>query len=87
MKESFSSWFSSKLLRKYSRTGRAAKAEVGVVFKRATPQQDIIPSSMRWRPRQESNLNLGFRKPSFYPLNYGDCLFSVFYAAGDARKG
>lgn len=30
---------------------------------------------MRWRsayPRQESNLYLEFRKPSFYPLNYGD---------------
>jgi hypothetical protein len=29
-------------------------------------------------PRQESNLYLEFRKPSFYPLNYGDvdgCLF------------
>ncbi|MEY5015886.1 MAG: hypothetical protein RIS92_2244 [Verrucomicrobiota bacterium] len=24
------------------------------------------------RPRQESNLDLQFRKPSFYPLNYGD---------------
>ena len=24
-----------------------------------------------WCPRQESNLNLEFRKPSFYPLNYG----------------
>ena len=22
-------------------------------------------------PRQESNLDLEFRKPSFYPLNYG----------------
>lgn len=26
----------------------------------------------RWYPRQESNLYLEFRKPSFYPLNYGD---------------
>lgn len=25
-----------------------------------------------WYPRQESNLYLEFRKPSFYPLNYGD---------------
>ena len=25
-----------------------------------------------WYPRQESNLNLEFRKPFFYPLNYGD---------------
>ena len=23
-------------------------------------------------PRQESNLDLGLRKPTFYPLNYGD---------------
>ena len=28
------------------------------------------PASMY--PRQESNLYLEFRKPSFYPLNYGD---------------
>ena len=27
-----------------------------------------------WYPRQESNLYLEFRKPSFYPLNYGDDL-------------
>ena len=27
-------------------------------------------------PRQESNLYLEFRKPSFYPLNYGDQLIS-----------
>ena len=32
----------------------------------------IFVSLLGWRPRQESNLNLGFRKPSFYPLNYGD---------------
>lgn len=32
-------------------------------------------------PRQDSNLDLGFRKPSFYPLNYGDswrCLYGVY---------
>jgi hypothetical protein len=28
--------------------------------------------SSHWRPRQESNLYLEFRKPLFYPLNYGD---------------
>ena len=27
-----------------------------------------------WYPRQESNLYLEFRKPSFYPLNYGDAM-------------
>ena len=32
-----------------------------------------------WYPRQESNLYLEFRKPSFYPLNYGD--------AGSGRSG
>lgn len=32
-----------------------------------------------WYPRQESNLYLEFRKPSFYPLNYGD--------AGSKRSG
>jgi hypothetical protein len=25
-----------------------------------------------WRPHEESNLDLRFRKPLFYPLNYGD---------------
>jgi hypothetical protein len=24
-----------------------------------------------WRPHEESNLDLRFRKPLFYPLNYG----------------
>jgi hypothetical protein len=31
-----------------------------------------------WRPHEESNLDLRFRKPLFYPLNYGD-LSSFFY--------
>jgi hypothetical protein len=30
------------------------------------------PYFMGWYPRQESNLDLEFRKPLFYPLNYGD---------------
>ncbi len=25
-----------------------------------------------WRPRRESNPHLRFRKPLFYPLNYGN---------------
>ena len=29
-----------------------------------------------WYPRQESNLDLRFRKPLFYPLNYGDSIWS-----------
>ena len=28
--------------------------------------------SLGWRPHEESNLDLRFRKPLFYPLNYGD---------------
>jgi hypothetical protein len=32
----------------------------------------LRPSTLYWYPRQESNLNLEFRKPLFYPLNYGD---------------
>ena len=28
-----------------------------------------------WRPHEESNLDLRFRKPLFYPLNYGDGAF------------
>ena len=27
---------------------------------------------IKWRPHEESNLDLRFRKPLFYPLNYGD---------------
>jgi hypothetical protein len=34
---------------------------------------DSIPfiSIHEWRPHEESNLDLRFRKPVFYPLNYG----------------
>ena len=28
-------------------------------------------SLQEWRPHEESNLDLRFRKPLFYPLNYG----------------
>ncbi len=31
----------------------------------------------KWRPRQESNLHLVFRRDPFYPLNYGDRTLSV----------
>jgi hypothetical protein len=34
---------------------------------------DVLPC-----PRRESNPHLRFRKPSFYPLNYGDNGFSSF---------
>lgn len=29
------------------------------------------PVEHSWRPHEESNLDLRFRKPVFYPLNYG----------------
>src|ERR1017187_8453840 len=32
----------------------------------------VISSTANWRPRRESNSHLRFRKPLFYPLNYGD---------------
>ena len=40
------------------------------------PEASALPAELHpvWRPHQESNLNLGFRKPSFCPLNYGDTL-------------
>lgn len=31
----------------------------------------------QWRPRQESNLHLVFRRDPFYPLNYGDRTLSA----------
>ena len=37
-------------------------------------KHDLSPhfhSIQEWRPHQESNLDLRFRKPLFYPLNYG----------------
>jgi hypothetical protein len=32
----------------------------------------VVPSIRSYCPRRESNPHLRFRKPSFYPLNYGD---------------
>ena len=32
---------------------------------------------MQTRPRRESNSHLRFRKPPFYPLNYGDRLLRI----------
>ncbi len=38
------------------------------------PFTKLLESS--WRPHEESNLDLRFRKPVFYPLNYGGDLKS-----------
>ncbi len=35
----------------------------------------------KWRPRQESNLHLAFRRGSFYPLNYEDLCRAASLAA------
>ena len=32
---------------------------------------NYLPYYSEWRPHEESNLDLRFRKPLFYPLNYG----------------
>jgi hypothetical protein len=40
---------------------------------RLSPDTLCFPVELYWRPRQESNLHPRFRKPLFYPLNYGDC--------------
>ena len=37
-----------------------------------SPRRSGKSRNPNWRPRQESNLDLRFRKPLFYPLNYGD---------------
>ena len=34
-----------------------------------------MPFYSEWRPHEESNLDLRFRKPVFYPLNYGGEMF------------
>ena len=39
------------------------------------PERGVVPihyTPLSKYPRRESNLHLGFRKPPFYPLNYGD---------------
>ena len=42
-----------------------------------------LPAYFKWRPHEESNLDLRFRKPLFYPLNYGGfdprCQFSLLF--------
>ncbi len=41
------------------------------------PLEPLLSCQNKWRfelcPRRESNPHLRFRKPPFYPLNYGDC--------------
>jgi hypothetical protein len=36
------------------------------------PEVDPVISTLFTCPRRESNPDLRFRKPPFYPLNYGD---------------
>jgi hypothetical protein len=38
----------------------------------ARPKRLMRDKITRERPRRESNPHLRFRKPLFYPLNYGD---------------
>ena len=45
------------------------------------PKTKILEKG-NWRPHEESNLDLRFRKPLFYPLNYGD-LNGFFYEETD----
>ena len=57
-----------------------------------TGASPVPEQSKNWCPRRESNPHQRFRKPLFYPLNYGDCWYrylmsdSLRFIANNATK-